>query len=404
MKHLIFLMILPFAGISNAQSKLVLDLSQIPHQKYEYRYLQHNDVPPQIVYQIKTDEMILFIEVQVSETPEDLNQNGTIIFNLNQQEQLNNLRTQYNEGQKILVLDDFKIQYDLSSISFLKSIDENKSTYHNWKYKFELNQAITNKGEIPTITNLQPGGNKMEYIESLFLNCMEIFIIRQYYSSNNEFYTEINYHPTIGILKESNVNNFGKTELELFSINDQPLKNYLNSICEPKVIPSLTLREKGNGKLNKEYHVVQKGETLYQIAKKYNISTAKIMAINNLESSIINIGDVLYLDDTTQPSFENNKPLIETHPEMFDTPLKNPQGRVGQNNGNALLKRGLPQKYAASNSSSLDTKRQVHYVLSGETLYSIARKYNTTVKVLIEINQLDQKNPKIQPDQKLYIN
>lgn len=404
MKHLIYFIILLFAGISNAQSKLVLDLSQIPHQKYEYRYLQHNDVPPQIVYQIKTDEMILFIEVQFSEMPEDLNQNATIIFNLNQQEQLDNLRTQYEGGQEILVLNDLKIQYDLSSISFLKSIDENKSSYHNWKYKFQLYQAKTNTSHIPTITNLQPGGNRMEYIESLFLNCMEIFVIRQYYPSNNKFYTEINYHPTLGILKESNVNNFGKIELELFSINNQPLKNYLNSICEPKINPSMTLREKGNGKPNKKYHVVQKGETLYQIAKKYRLSTAKIMAINNLESSIISIGDVLYLEDAIQPSFETNKPLIETHPEMFYTPLKNPQGRIGQSRGNELLKRGLPQKYAASNSSSIDTKRQVHYVLSGETLYSIAKKYKTTVNVLIELNQLDQENPKIQPDQKLYIN
>ncbi len=43
------------------------------------------------------------------------------------------------------------------------------------------------------------------------------------------------------------------------------------------------------------YHTVEPGETLYSIAKKYNVSLDYIMAKNNLESSIISIGQVLKL-------------------------------------------------------------------------------------------------------------
>jgi LysM repeat protein len=45
--------------------------------------------------------------------------------------------------------------------------------------------------------------------------------------------------------------------------------------------------------LNEKYHVVNQGETLYSISKKYNLSTLDIKALNNLEDNIIGIGQQL---------------------------------------------------------------------------------------------------------------
>ncbi len=385
-----------------AQSKMVLDLSTIESQKYEYRYLQHNEVQPQIVYQIALNEEIVFVEVQPIELVQELDYKTQNILNLNHQDDINVLKNLSVGTQKILVLDGSKRQYHITSISSLLKNNSKSLNYDNWKYKFQLDQLENSKLQFPIISNLQPGGNKVEIINSVSLNCLEVYTIRLYYTSNKDIYTEIVFHPSLGVLKESNVNNFGETVLELVTIEGIPVESYIKTVCHSKNEPSLTLREKGILMPEYEFHVVQKGETLYQIAKKYNLSTSVLMEINQLKSPQIKIGDVLYLFNSN--TLKSNKSLIEIHPEIFESSVKAPQGRAGTDDENTLMKRGLPKKYATKSTNSLNSKKKVHFVTSGETLFSIAKKYNTSVKILIEINQLDEKNPKIIPDQKLYIN
>lgn len=385
-----------------AQSKMVLDLSTIESQKYEYRYLQHNEVQPQIVYQIALNEEIVFVEVQPIELVQELDYKTQNILNLNHQDDINVLKNLSVGTQKILVLDGSKRQYHITSISSLLKNNSKSLNYDNWKYKFQLDQLENSKLQFPIISNLQPGGNKVEIINSVSLNCLEVYTIRLYYTSKKDIYTEIVFHPSMGVLKESNVNNFGETVLELVTIEGIPIESYIKTVCHSKNEPSLTLREKGILMPEYEFHVVQKGETLYQIAKKYNLSTSVLMEINQLKSPQIKIGDVLYLFNSN--TLKSNKSLIEIHPEIFESSVKAPQGRAGTDDENTLINRGLPKKYATKSTNSLNSKKKVHFVTSGETLFSIAKKYNTSVKILIEINQLDEKNPKIIPDQKLYIN
>jgi LysM repeat protein len=44
---------------------------------------------------------------------------------------------------------------------------------------------------------------------------------------------------------------------------------------------------------DENYHVVNKGETLYSISKKYQLSTLEIKALNNLKDNMIEIGQQL---------------------------------------------------------------------------------------------------------------
>lgn len=45
----------------------------------------------------------------------------------------------------------------------------------------------------------------------------------------------------------------------------------------------------------KNQHVVQKGDTLYSISKKYNMTVAQVQKINNLSNSALSIGQILKL-------------------------------------------------------------------------------------------------------------
>ena len=46
---------------------------------------------------------------------------------------------------------------------------------------------------------------------------------------------------------------------------------------------------------SKKYHLVKKGQTLYFISKKYNISVKNLMLYNNLNSYTIEIEQKIYL-------------------------------------------------------------------------------------------------------------
>ncbi|MDI6833716.1 MAG: LysM peptidoglycan-binding domain-containing protein, partial [Bacteroidales bacterium] len=101
-----------------------------------------------------------------------------------------------------------------------------------------------------------------------------------------------------------------------------------------------------------QIHVVKSGETLSSIASKYGVSVDNIKNWNNLSSDKISIGQKLTINPTKQTS------------------------------------------------SKTDTQ-QIHVVKSGETLSSIANKYNTTVDAIKKANNL--KSTKIYVGQKLKI-
>lgn len=102
---------------------------------------------------------------------------------------------------------------------------------------------------------------------------------------------------------------------------------------------------------NTSTHIVIAGETLYSIAKKYNVSVDEMKKINPTAVSGISIGDELLIP---------GKP-VEDVIKRNDTPV---------------------------NTTPTNTNANVsHTVAAGETLYSISRKYNVSVDDLKTWNQ-----------------
>jgi LysM repeat protein len=100
---------------------------------------------------------------------------------------------------------------------------------------------------------------------------------------------------------------------------------------------SLPVSSQGGPVTGGRVHIVQYGDTLYSIARQYGTNVSTLMALNNLSSpNLIYVGQQIILG-----------------------------GDVGNDAG---------PNYG------------VHIVQAGETLYSIARHYNTTVTVLAQIN------------------
>ena len=60
-------------------------------------------------------------------------------------------------------------------------------------------------------------------------------------------------------------------------------------------------------------HTVQKGDTLYSISKKYNLTVDKLKSLNNLKTNNIKVKQVLTVsaDDVTEAKKEEQKPEAE---------------------------------------------------------------------------------------------
>lgn len=195
-----------------------------------------------------------------------------------------------------------------------------------------------------------------------------------YYPVKDLYYTVIKGDTLYSIAKKFNI-----SLDELKSINN--LNSNLISVGD-KLVVSI-----GDIDLDDNYYVVKKGDTLYKIARMYNISVNDLMGWNNLSGNNINVGDKLII----------KKPDIDIASDVDTYVVKK---------GDTLY--SIAKKYNTSVSDiktlnnidgdnlsiglKLVVPKNVDYVIysvePNDTLYSISRKFNTTVSMLSDINNL----------------
>ncbi len=90
---------------------------------------------------------------------------------------------------------------------------------------------------------------------------------------------------------------------------------------------------------NAQYHTVEKGQTLFSIAKTYNVTVADIVKWNNLPDNSVKIGTQLLVNQpstaaiatktVTEPSVVTNaKPDIDLKPVLKQTEIAVPKGEI----------------------------------------------------------------------------
>lgn len=143
-----------------------------------------------------------------------------------------------------------------------------------------------------------------------------------------------------------------------------------------------------------EYYTVVKGDSLYNIAKKFNTTVDEIIKNNNLTSTVLQVGDKLLISkgqattpSETPPSSEDqNIYVVQSGDSLYSIAKKfNTTVQEIKNLNNLtsnLLSIGQTLKVPAQDSYP------IYYVKSGDSLYSIARKYNTSVADIKRLNNL----------------
>lgn len=121
-------------------------------------------------------------------------------------------------------------------------------------------------------------------------------------------------------------------------------------------------------------HVVSEGENLLTIADRYDVSINELFTWNNLNSAVLTPGQVIFVTPPAIP--------IASQPTLPGAPVNN------------VVSTPVPEKVepptqTVSPPEALERSAALkHKVQSGETLYGISRKYNTSVANITQWNNM----------------
>lgn len=144
---------------------------------------------------------------------------------------------------------------------------------------------------------------------------------------------------------------------------------------------------------NSEIYIVKRGDTLYSIARDNNITVAELKKLNNLSNNTIYIGQQLLLKsqiEEEKPNENNNLYIVQKGDTLYSISRKfnisvDTLKRLNNLNSNNI--------YVGQQLILVEPENKVEYdiytVKKGDSLWSISQNYNITVNELIKLNNLD---------------
>ena len=203
-------------------------------------------------------------------------------------------------------------------------------------------------------------------------------------------------------------NQYGVSVSELAKINN--IKGSNLNIGQVLEIPI----NEGSNPDNMFMYTVKKGDSLYSIAKKYNTTYQEIMKLNYLTNTNLSVGQVLRIpefyfdmDNMSLPNYinytvkkgdslykiakDNN---IDINTLRKDNALTSDILSIGQVIRIRLRDGQTTQVLECiGNDYDIPSKEYIEYkVVKGDSLYKIAKKYNTSVSNILNINNLKSAN------------
>lgn len=185
--------------------------------------------------------------------------------------------------------------------------------------------------------------------------------------------------------------NHGLTVDELKSLNNLTSNSLtIGQTLKVSNTPSSTTPIKPEG----NYYTVQKGDSLYAIANKFNTTAEKLKDINNLTTNNLSIGQKLLISlSSTAPTTPSTGTTYAVKAGDTLYGIANKYGvtvdeiKKANNLTNNTLTIGKTLIIPTETSSP-----KTYTVQNGDTLYGIALKNGTTVEKLKDINNLSTNN------------
>lgn len=192
-----------------------------------------------------------------------------------------------------------------------------------------------------------------------------------------------------------------------FGVSAEQIKE-VNQLGNNNIVPGQVLKIPEMTSTSTNIYTVMPGDSLYSIAEKYHTTVEELMRLNQLTSTLLTVGQKL-----TIPGNENITPItyevytVKSGDNLYDianTYNMTVQELMAINNltsTNLALGQQLKVKSSSIPGASLEEcygegyvepKYLEYTVQKGDSLYIIANKYNTTVEKLMELNDLSNIN------------
>ena len=173
---------------------------------------------------------------------------------------------------------------------------------------------------------------------------------------------------------------------QMFNLTVNEIKE-LNNLTSNSLSIGQVLNIKESSAPKGDTYTVKSGDTLYGIAQMFNLTVNEIKELNNLTSNSLSIGQVLKVSGYTEPTTQNiytvkSGDTLYKIANRYNTSVD--ELKRLNNLSNNLLSIG--QKLILPNVST--PNYEIYTVKKGDTLYSIARDNNTTVTALQSLNNL----------------
>ena len=175
------------------------------------------------------------------------------------------------------------------------------------------------------------------------------------------------YNTTVGILKA--LNNLSSNILQVGQILKLPTSKVEQSTVNDYLI-----------------YTIKPGDNLYNIAKNYNITLDELINFNEQASTLLHIGEQLLIPINNKTTDNNIQYIIKPGDTLYNIAKRynitvDEIKRLNNFNNN-MLKIGdiiyLPS----------DNQVRTYVIRTGDTLESLANRFNTTVENIMRINNL----------------